>query len=66
MPERRALREVSNPHTVLLAMGIAEEIAHGSVRFSLSRFTSSQEVEEAVEIIVEAVEMLGRSMQPLG
>ena len=53
------------PSPVLLAMGIPEEVAHGSIRFSLSRFTSRQEIEEAVRIIVEAVTTLGRSMQPL-
>ena len=54
------------PSPVLLAMGIPEEIAHGSVRFSLSRFTTRQEIQDAAKIVVEAVEMLGRSMQPLG
>jgi len=53
------------PSPVLLAMGIPEEVAHGSIRFSLSRFTSRQEIEEAAGIIIEAVEVLGRSMQPL-
>ena len=43
------------PSPVLLAMGIAEAVAHGSLRFSHSRFTTDEEIEDAIEIIVSAV-----------
>jgi cysteine desulfurase len=35
------------PSPVLLAMGLPETLAHGSVRFSLSRFTTENDVREA-------------------
>ena len=36
-----------DPSPVLLAMGIAPEVAHGSIRFSLSRDTTEAEIDEA-------------------
>lgn len=50
------------PSPVLKAMGIGDELAHGSVRFSLSRETRREEVDEAVRVVVEVVERLGRVM----
>ena len=47
------------PSPVLLAMGVAPEIAHGSIRFSLSRFTSGGEIDRAIEIIASAVGRVG-------
>jgi cysteine desulfurase len=49
------------PSPVLLAMGIPPEIAHGSIRFSLSRETSQAELDEAVRIVSAVVERLRRS-----
>lgn len=49
------------PSPVLLAMGIPEQIAHGSLRFSLSRETTEAEIDEAVEIVAGAAAQLGRS-----
>ena len=40
-----------DPSPVLLAMGIPEPIAHGSVRFSLSRMTTSAEIDRALEVV---------------
>lgn len=40
-----------DPSPVLLAMGVPPESAHGSVRFSLSRDTTPEELDEAVRII---------------
>jgi len=48
-----------DPSPVLLAMGIAPEIAHGSVRFSLSRWTTEAEVDEAVRTVTECVRGFG-------
>lgn len=47
------------PSPVLLAMKIAEPIAHGSLRFSLSRFSTMDEVDAAGAKIIEAVRTLG-------
>ncbi len=43
------------PSRVLLNMGIAPSVARGSLRFSLSRFTTQNEIERAIEIVVELV-----------
>ena len=53
------------PSPVLLAMGIPPEVAHGSVRFSLSRFTTVEEIDKAVEIVPGVVARLGKTL-PLG
>ena len=52
-----------DPSPVLLATGIPPEIAHGSVRFSLSRFTTQDEIDQAVNIIKESIKRLSASMQ---
>ncbi|MCE7967683.1 MAG: cysteine desulfurase [Leptolyngbya sp. PLA3] len=49
-----------DPSPVLLAMGVPSEVAHGSVRFSLSRDTSEAEIDEAVTIVAGCVERLAR------
>ncbi|MBX9737370.1 MAG: aminotransferase class V-fold PLP-dependent enzyme, partial [Phycisphaerales bacterium] len=51
-----------DPSPVLLAMGVPPALAHGSVRFSLSRFSTADEVERAGEIVIECVSRLRRSM----
>lgn len=50
------------PSPVLLAMGVPAEVAHGSVRFSLSRETTSEEIEEAAPIVVHCVRKLRGEM----
>lgn len=50
------------PSPVLLAMGIPESIAHGSVRFSLGRLSTREEVTAAVGVVVESVRKLRTSM----
>ncbi len=52
-----------DPSPVLLAMGIAPELAHGSVRFSLSRFTTPEELDEAAPIIAQCVARLRASLR---
>ncbi|MCC5822874.1 MAG: cysteine desulfurase [Phycisphaerales bacterium] len=47
-----------DPSPVLLAMGIAPESAHGSVRFSLSRETTDDEIGEAAGIVGAVVKRL--------
>jgi len=53
------------PSPVLLAMGIDPIIAHGSVRFSLSRYTTQSEIDQAVALIVQVVTKLARTL-PVG
>jgi cysteine desulfurase len=53
------------PSPVLLAMGVPEPVAHGSVRFSLGRTTTDQEIDRALEILPKVVIRLGRVM-PIG
>ncbi|MHC4415359.1 MAG: cysteine desulfurase family protein [Planctomycetota bacterium] len=51
-----------DPSPVLLAMGVPPELAHGSVRFSLSRTTTDAEIDRALEIIVDVVARLRASL----
>ena len=50
-----------DPSPVLLAMGVPESLAHGSLRFSLSRETTMAEVTTALDVIVQCVERLRAS-----
>lgn len=51
-----------DPSPVLLAMGIPPALAHGSIRFSLSRHTTEAEVDEAAAIVAACVARVGSSM----
>ncbi len=53
-----------DPSHVLLAIGLAHEIAHGSLRLTLSEKTTKEEIDYTVEKIKEIVERL-RNMSPL-
>ncbi len=46
------------PSHVLQAMGIETEIAHGAVRFSLSRFTTDEEVDRTLEKLPALIDRL--------
>lgn len=50
-----------DPSPVLLAMGIAPEVAHGSIRFSLSRQTTPVELEEAAKRVIAGIARLRSS-----
>ncbi len=50
------------PSPILKALGIPPEVAHGTVRFSLSRDTTRKELDQAVAIIAESIGRLRRSM----
>jgi cysteine desulfurase len=52
------------PSHVLKAIGVADDLAHGSIRFSLGRWTSAEEIEFVIERVVAAVGEL-REMSPL-
>ncbi|MGD9690222.1 MAG: cysteine desulfurase family protein [Phycisphaerales bacterium] len=51
-----------DPSPVILAMGVPPERAHGSVRFSLSRETTPDELAEAAGIVGEVMARLRASM----
>ncbi len=46
------------PSYVLKAMGLADELAHSSLRISIGRFTSEEDVDRAADIIINAVSSL--------
>lgn len=52
------------PSYVLKALGLDDELAHSSLRFGLSRFTTDEEIDFAINHVKEAVEKL-REMSPL-
>ncbi|MEY3232203.1 MAG: hypothetical protein RL689_2292 [Planctomycetota bacterium] len=52
-----------DPSPVLLAMGVPEPLAHGSIRFSLSRFTTREELDRAVKAVARVVERLRATVQ---
>lgn len=54
------------PSPVLLAMGVPPEVAHGSLRFSLSRETTEEEIDRAIPAVAAAVEQLRKSGTPHG
>ncbi|MEG1993116.1 MAG: aminotransferase class V-fold PLP-dependent enzyme, partial [Acetivibrio sp.] len=53
-----------DPSHVLLAIGLPHEIAHGSLRLTLSHETTEEEIKYTVESIHEIVDKL-RRMSPL-
>lgn len=53
-----------DPSHVLMAIGLPHEIAHGSLRLSLSDFNTEEEVDYTVEKLVGVVDRL-RQMSPL-
>ena len=52
------------PSYVLRALGMNDELAHSSLRFSIGRFTSEEDVDEAISQVRNAVEKL-RELSPL-
>ena len=53
-----------DPSHVLLAIGRVHDIAHGSLRLSLSEETTNEEIEYTIKAVAEVVEYL-RSMSPI-
>lgn len=52
------------PSHVLLAMGIPHEIAHGSLRFSLGKYTKKEDIDKVLKALPLTVQRL-RKMSPL-
>ncbi len=53
-----------DPSHVLLAIGLPHEIAHGSIRISIGKYNTKEEVDYLIEQLVEIVGRL-RAMSPL-
>lgn len=53
-----------DPSHVLLAMGVSPEMAHGSLRFTLGRTSSDEDIDAVLSALPEIVERL-RSIAPL-
>lgn len=53
-----------DPSHVLLAIGRVHDIAHGSLRLSLSEETTNEEIEYTIKAVAEVVEYL-RAMSPI-
>jgi len=49
---------------VLMAMNVPVELAQGSIRFSLGRFTTADDIEYTISVLPEIIERL-RAMSPL-
>ena len=52
------------PSYVLRALGVGDELAHSSIRFSIGRFTTEDDVDRAADAIIATVTRL-RAMSPL-
>ncbi len=53
-----------DPSHVLLALGLPHEVAHGSLRLSISDETTDEDIDYILEVVPEVVEKL-RAMSPL-
>ena len=49
------------PSHVITAMGRSGEEAHSSMRFSLGRFTTEEDIEAAIEAVVKGIEQIRES-----
>lgn len=53
-----------DPSHVLLSIGLPHEVAHGSLRISMSEYTTDEEIDKLLEVLPGIVQKL-RSMSPL-
>lgn len=53
-----------DPSHVLLAIGLPHEIAHGSIRISIGKYNTKEEIDYLIDNLVEIIQRL-RNMSPL-
>lgn len=53
-----------DPSHVLIGMGLSDDMAHSSVRFSLGRYTTKNEIDKTIVLVKKGVEKL-RNMSPI-
>jgi cysteine desulfurase len=52
------------PSYVLVGMGLGDDLAHSSIRFSLGRFTTEEDVEDAIKLVANGVNHM-RDLSPI-
>jgi cysteine desulfurase len=52
------------PSYVLRALGLTDELAHSSIRFSIGRYTTEEQIDHTIKIVHDAIGKL-RDMSPL-
>ena len=52
------------PSYVLKSLGLSDDLAHSSIRYGLGRFTTEEEIDQAIEVTQKAVNHL-RELSPL-
>lgn len=52
------------PSYVLVALGLGDDLAHSSIRFSLGRFTTEEDIDRTIELLVNGVNHM-RDLSPI-
>jgi cysteine desulfurase len=52
------------PSYVLKALGLNDELAHSSIRFSIGRFTTEEEIDHVIAVIQHAIPKLREMISP--
>ena len=49
---------------MLVGMGLGDDLAHSSIRFSLGRFTTDEDIDQAIELVRNGVNHM-RDLSPI-